>query len=383
MIVQGVALEQFRLHKVFHLRFEQPTTVISGLNASGKTSIIEALQLLATGESFRAQKIHEMVGFGAELGRIKGSIRLSDTTGAAANLEQTFAQPDELEKKDLEIILTRGEVQGKKTPFRLFSVNGVRRQKRTAVGFLKTVVFRPEDMRLVEGSPSRRRQFLDTPLTMLFSEYAQALTAYEQTLKRRNKLLEAVRERLQPRTVLEFWNRALIKHGTVLQEERSVFFQFCTTVAFPYRFRAQYLPSLITAERQAEYLDREIIVGHSLIGPHKDDFQVLFDDERSGSELDVAVYGSRGQQRLAVLWLKHAELSYIEHHTQELPVLLLDDIMSELDEESQGLVFQLLGSQQSIVTTTDEKVAEAICAHLGAEHVQWVKMKELSVRIQS
>lgn len=391
MIVHGLALEQFRIHSSLHLKFEQPTTILSGANASGKTSIIEALQLLATGDSFRAGKLKEMVAFGAELGRVKGIVRVGtgepdddDATMSAAEraaavreMEQGFSDPDSLEQKDIEVILTNGQVQGKKSPYRLFSVNGVRRQKRTAAGVLKTVVFRPEDMRLVEGSPSRRRSFLDTPLSMLFGEYAQSVTAYDQTLKRRNKLLEAVREKEQPRSVLEYWNKALIKHGTVLQEERQAFFQFCGSVPFPYSFRAQYQPSLISEERQAEYLDREIIVGHSLIGPHKDDFGVLFDDSRVGTNLDVATYGSRGQQRLAVLWLKHAELSYIEHHTHDLPVLLLDDIMSELDDDSQGLVYELLGSQQSIVTTTDPAVAEAIVEHLQGEKVQWVKMKEL------
>ena len=359
MTILGIALEQFRLHQAMHLLFDKKTTVITGLNASGKTSIIEAIQLLATGESFRAQKIDEMVAFGVEYGRVKGKLRTSDD-----------------EEKELEVLLTRGVVQGKKTPFRIFSVNGVRRQKRGAVGFLKTVVFRPEDMRLVEGSPARRRDFLNTPLSLLFSDYAAALQAYEQTLKRRNKLLETVRDHQQPRSVLTFWNQALIKHGSILQTERAEFFEFCKTVAFPYTFSAQYQPSVISQARQDEYLEREIIVGHSLIGPHKDDFTIQFADTRTGTVIDAAIYGSRGQQRLAVLWLKTAELSYIEHHTNELPVLLLDDIMSELDAESQGLVYQLLGTQQSIVTTIDPAVAATVSERLGQTEVQQVVLQE-------
>lgn len=367
MFVRKVLLDRFRIHGSILLEFKRRTTVILGQNASGKTSVIEALQLLATGNSFRAEKIQEMVAFGSELGRVKGIIELE---GSILDL-LTNPESSSEEKYELEVLLTRGLVQGKKTPFRLFSVNEVRRQKRTATGILKVVSFRPEDMRLVEGSPSRRREFLDMPLSLLYSEYEQAIDAYENTLKRRNKLLEAVREGEQPRSVLQYWNLSMIKHGEVLQKYRSRFVASFASVTFPYNFSIEYQASVISAERQAEYLDREILSGHSLIGPHKDDFIVTMPQAESKTErVDVAVYGSRGQQRLAVLWLKTCEMEYITSETKEYPVLLLDDILSELDSDSRGLVTQLLGKTQAIITTIDESGVDLVREKVGEENVQ-------------
>ncbi len=380
MFIRKLLLERFRIHTSLLLEFTHKTTVVLGANASGKTSIIEAAYLLSTGSSFRAEKILEMVSFGSELGRVKGIVELQDSQSIEALLEAKN------EQVELEVLLTRGLVQGKKTPFRLFSVNGVRRQKRLATGKFKVVAFRPEDMRLVEGSPSRRRDFLNAPLSLLYPEYERALTTYEQTVVRRNKLLEAVRERLQPSSVLQFWNVSMLKNGEAVQKYRRDFVASFATLKFPYDFTIHYLPSVMSAARQEEYLSREIASGHSLIGPHKDDFEVLMKAphqtavEKKGNtepiddRIDVAVYGSRGQQRLAVLWLKTGELEFVREQTQEFPVLLLDDILSELDKDSQGLVTDLLGKQQSIVTTIDPAAVELVREKVGTENVQVIEM---------
>lgn len=363
MFVQKVALDKFRIHSSLLIEFTQRTCIVVGPNASGKTSIIEALHLLATGNSFRAERIQEMVAFGNEIGRVKGIVVLDDSP--------------EQEEQTVEVLITRGIVQGKKTPFRLFSVNDIRRQKRTASGIIKVVSFRPEDMRLVEGSPSRRREYLDMPLSLLYPSYEQALTAYENTLKRRNKLLEAVRDREQPRTVLQYWNMGVIKYGQLVQKYRSKFLNSFSGVYFPYDFTVHYLPSIISEERQAEYLEREIASAHSLIGPHKDDFSVhMFSSQSETGEVDVAIYGSRGQQRLAVLWLKTAELAFVTEETKELPILLLDDILSELDSESRQLVIQLLGKTQAIITTTEESGLQLFEHQLGKENLQVVRLNE-------
>ncbi len=383
MFIRKILLERFRIHRSLLLHFTTKTAIIIGHNASGKTSVIEALYLLSTGNSFRAEKILEMVAFESELGRVKGIVELQDSQPIEALLD---AKNEELE---LEVLLTRGAVQGKKTPFRLFSVNGVRRQKRQATGKLKVVAFRPEDMRLVEGSPSRRRQFLDAPLSLLYPDYEQALTNYEQTLVRRNKLLEAVREREQPQSVLQYWNMSMLKNGEIIQKCRRDFIASFSTVQFPYDFSIQYNPSVMSQARQDEYLGREIASGHSLIGPHKDDFQVLMPAPTTqavsaeNTTIDVAVYGSRGQQRLAVLWLKTAELAFVREQTQEFPILLLDDILSELDEDSQGLVTDLLGQQQSIVTTIDPAAVERVAHKVGKENLQVIQMNSATAVYRS
>ncbi|MDQ3008398.1 MAG: AAA family ATPase, partial [bacterium] len=309
-----VTLEQFRNYQAKTYTFPTPTTVIVGPNAHGKTSVIEAIALLGTGSSFRAQRTEEMIRFDQELARVTGLIRPDKRAVSEVNSDE-----DEADETTLEAIITRGEVQGKKTQYRLFSVNQVRRRKKDFLGHLTTVTFRPEDMRLIEGSPSRRRTFMDTPLSTLDQEYAQSLQTYEQTLLRRNKLLHAIRENEQPRTVLSYWSMALVKHGEYLQKVRAAFLESLNGVSFPLHFRVVYQPSIISAERLAEYADREVIVGHTMIGPHKDDFQVTLPAselrvaEPSYSNVDTAIspsdflaieqYGSRGQQRLAVLWL--------------------------------------------------------------------------------
>jgi DNA replication and repair protein RecF len=136
------------------------------------------------------------------------------------------------------------------------------------------------------------------------------------------------------------------------------------TIGFRFTLQIKYLPSLISTARVAEYLDRELMVGHSLIGPHKDDFAVVFPgsllDESNTDWLEIAKYGSRGQQRLAVLWLKLGELEYVRHKLGAQPMLLLDDILSELDHESRSIVFELLETYQTVITTADDETLSEI-----------------------
>ncbi len=349
MKISGLALQNVRGHSSLVLKFPEMATVIVGPNASGKTTIIEALSLLATGESFRAGKIEEMINFDAELGRIKAVV---------ADLRDSESGKDEIEA-----VLTNGEVQGKRTAKRLFSVNGIRRRKKDAIGKFYAVVFRPEDMRLIEGSPGRRRNFLDAPLLALHHEYARSAKEYDQVLRRRNKLLLQVREGEQPRTSLQYWNLSLVKHGEIVQRYRRQFLQTFREVSFPLDFLIEYKPSVISESRIGQYLDREIAVGHTLVGPHKDDFVVTL--PINSDFRDIAVYGSRGQQRLAVLWLKFCEIEYASAQLNEKPLLLLDDILSELDNDSRKLALAVVPEYQTIITTTQRQVVKNIAKKIS------------------
>lgn len=398
MILTGIALQNFRLHKNYFLKFTEEITVIIGENAIGKTSIIEAINLLATGNSFRAGKVEEMIDFDSDLARVKGKVAeavveqgqttdLSEKSGDSNSGLSNSNSSANNHTDEIEVILTRGIVNGKRTQHRLFSVNGVRRRKKDATGKFYTVVFRPEDMRMIEGSPSRRRTFLDTALSLLHLEYEVALKNYELTLKRRNKLLQQIQEHKQPKTVLHYWDLQLVKYGMVLQEYRQRFLNSFESVAFPVEFSIEYDASVISSERIEQYEEREILAGHTLIGPHKDDFIVYLHSWRNKQnknmqnkkkqnkekqKLRLDLYGSRGQQRLGVLWLKFCELEYLQKYenTQEgtpastkeqIPlVLLLDDILSELDDESKALALSVLKNYQSVVTTTEPTVLEDI-----------------------
>ncbi len=339
MQLDSLHLTDFRLHSRKHLDFSTPTTILVGDNASGKTAVLEAIYLLSSGSSFRAKLTSELISFSSEFARVAANITNSDS-------EQT----------QLQILFTRGELQGKKVSSRTFFVNDVKRQRRRLTSFLSSVLFRPEDMRLVEGSPARRRGFLDAVLSQVSQEYERAVRAYEQALRRRNKLLVQVRAGEQPRTSLNYWTQTLLKHGEVIQEARRQFFSHTASVSFPLHLQAVYAPSIVSIARQTEYADREIAAGHTLIGPHKDDFRVELELELE--QRDIAVYGSRGQQRLAVLWLKLCERSYLQSKLDAMPLLLLDDIWSELDDNSRALVEQILPEQQAIITTTHLELAE-------------------------
>ncbi|MBT3250163.1 MAG: AAA family ATPase [Candidatus Pacebacteria bacterium] len=345
MQLNQLALAHFRSYDSKLIKFDYPTTIIVGPNAAGKTSIIEAIHLLASGDSLRATKIEQMIGFEQELARVKGKVQASD---------------DEV---TLEVILTRGEVQGKKVQKRIFSINDTRRAKRKFVGQLLTVVFRPEDMRLVEGSKRRRRDFMDIPLSLIDSEYLRAVNTYGKALTKRNRLLTQIREGLMPRETLTFWTLTVLKHGQIIQKKRQQFLDFFKSVDFPVPFSVEYDSSLMTEERMEKYAEREIAAGHTLIGPHKDDLivKLAVETEASGEERrDIALYGSRGQQRMGVLWLKTCELSFLEHETQEKPLLLLDDVLSELDDSHQQLVLNLLDGNQTIITTASFETAQEI-----------------------
>jgi len=343
--ISGLWLQTFRNYSEKIFQFTNNITVLVGANGIGKTSILEALSVLSSGESFRASKIEEMIHFDAEYGRVQARFEIIDSDEDSITLEA---------------MINAGSVLGKKTQKRVFSVNGVRRLRKDVIGKLLTVVFRPEDLRLVEGSKARRRGYLDGPLSLIDQQYAQALKDYEHLLRRRNKILEQIKERKTDESSLVYWDENLLKSGEYIQEKRAAYIDTFSQVSFPKEFTCTYQPSLLNAERLAQYQSRSIAAGHTLIGPHKDDFMIELEGR------DVAAYGSRGQQRLAVLWLKMCERAFLLQTTQTLPVLLLDDIFSELDSDSQTLIFSLMSQGQTIITSADHGVADRINAHFDS-----------------
>lgn len=345
MKLHTLTLASFRNYHQQTFSFPADTTVILGPNAAGKTAIIEAIHLLASGDSFRVTKIEQMIEFEAEYGRVEGVVQ---TNG---------------DKLGLGVMLTRGEVQGKRSRKRIFSINHTNRAKCKFVGQLLTVVFRPEDMRLVEGSPRRRRDFMDIPLGLIDREYARALQTYGGALIKRNKLLSQIRESEMPRSALTYWTMTILKHGQLVQQKRRQFLEFFAGVEFPLPFSVEYDLSAMTQERLDKYAEREIAAGYTLIGPHKDDLIIKLAVETettSEKKRNIALYGSRGQQRLGVLWLKTCELAFLEAETQAKPVLLLDDILSELDVEHRQLVLSLLDGNQAIITTAAAQTAQEV-----------------------
>jgi len=170
--------------------------------------------------------------------------------------------------------------------------------------------------------------------------------------------LEAIRETGAPRTQLFFWNQLLIRNGDLITRKRGEFIDSINHHQSPnnrFQYQIEYDRSVISEQRLEQYKEEEVVAGATLVGPHRDDWRIKM-GELTGKEdvgRDLSAYGSRGEQRLAILWLKLCELAFIKERTRELPILLLDDIFSELDQEHRGMVWEVVGGRQTIITTAE------------------------------
>ncbi len=330
MILSSVTLGNFRSYSKQTFQFSPATTLIVGPNTSGKTNILEAIAFLATGKSFRADSDREMIAWNEELGR--ASAVVGDTK--------------------LEALVTGGVIGGQPAPFKKYVVNGVSRRLVDFLGNLRVVLFWPEHLALVTQSPSLRRRYLDSVLVQVDREYRRNLLSYERGLRQRNSLLERIKEGFAQKSQLLFWDQLLIKAGGYITDKRGAFIDFINNYQLtnlPMN-KLTYDKSVISESRLEQYAMEEVAAKATLVGPHRDDFIFYKNDK------ELSKFGSRGEQRLAVLWLKLAELSYIQQEVGERPMLLLDDIFSELDSVHRALVFDLIGKQQTIITSAESGV---------------------------
>ncbi|MBI2008316.1 AAA family ATPase [Candidatus Amesbacteria bacterium] len=300
-----ISLQNFRSYEKAEFTFENRNVII-GENGSGKSNLIEAIYLLATGKSFRAERDEEMVRYGEGFFRVVGEI------GGLGEIGVTLKE-------------------GKS-----FEVNGVHRRMMDFVGHIRAVMFGPQDMELVTGSPGGRRRYLDFVISQVDREYRRSLVSYEKGLRQRNKLLDLIRDGIAGRNQLFFWDRLLIKNGEYITGKREEYL----------RDLAEYDKSVISEVRLKQYEVEEVAAGSTLVGPHRDDFIINLDGR------DVSKFGSRGEQRMMVWRLKQKEIKYLGGE----PVLLLDDIFSELDHKRRDEVMKLVEGYegQVIVTTADE-----------------------------
>lgn len=354
MIISKVRLSNFRNFKSKLISFSSKTTVIVGPNASGKTNILEALYLLSAGKSFKAKVQEEMIKHRGEITRVKGLFM------------------EDKAKLIHEVVLTRGEItigsNPKKTeraPRKKLMVNGIGKRLFNFAGNFKVVLFGPWEMDLVTESPSTRRRYLDSVLFQVDKEYRRAVLSYEKGLRQRNKLLFRIRENPSgysgqggaSRSQLLFWDRLLIKNGDYISAKRAEFINFVNeTPDFNHQdFSLEYDNSAISEARLEQYKREEVAAATTLVGPHRDDFcfKLKAGERKIRRARDLSKYGSRGEQRMGVLWLKLAELKFIEEASGQKPALLLDDIFSELDHEHRNIVMDVVGGQQTIITTAD------------------------------
>ncbi len=383
MFLSRLQLENFRNYGKLDLSFDAPVTLVQGRNGQGKTNLLEAVYYLATSKSRHARTEREVVNRAAAdepipYGRIRGEVMRTE------------------QSTTLEILFTRRNDRLNFT--KQARVNGAPRRSMDLIGHLRAVLFLPEDLTLISGSPSERRRYIDVALCQIDRVYCQALSRYQKVVTQRNSLLRQLQEQGQvdsPSVAarLSFWDEQLVEHGTRVLTRRHRFLADLAPIAGSVHAELTqqqealgllYLPSFNTGlysdgdylrlreseEVRAEELtlteaDAEIIgqrfrerlevrrgvelkAGSSLYGPHRD--ELVF----TVNGWNLRTYGSRGQQRTGALALKLAELQAMAEATGEKPILLLDDVMSELDAQRRAALLDALTDvRQGIVTTTD------------------------------
>jgi DNA replication and repair protein RecF len=376
MWLKRLALTNFRSYVRLGLELPPGVVVFHGANGQGKTNLLEAVYVLATTKSTRAGGDRELLSWQA----------LSEPT-AFARVAASIGRADGEVHVD---VLLRAEGDGEATNgsgptiSKQIRVGGLPRRAVEYVGTVNAVLFSPEDVALVGGPPAGRRRYLDITVSQVNPRYLRALQRYNKVLAQRNHLLRQVRDRRQPMALLEPWDTELATSGSYLIAERERLLSglnarlpdlYRSLSGGRGRLEVAYrstlatsrpappvpvgsheppppLPSPALQERfQACLLagrDRELAQGVSLVGPHRDDLDFLVDGIQQG------VYGSRGQQRLSVLALKLAEVEFMRTETGEDPLLLLDDVLSELDPAKQRFVLQTIHDDgQTLLTATD------------------------------
>ncbi|HEX7042590.1 MAG TPA: DNA replication and repair protein RecF [Patescibacteria group bacterium] len=337
MILTSILLQHFRSYTQQKFDFDNGFTVIIGPNTAGKTNLSEAVNLLLIGKSFRTSSEIDMIEFGQEVARVQGL--LEENLNDKLKLEVAIASPQ----------VTGGRFSKK------FLMNGVPKLRSAFFGLLPLVLFRPEELEIIIDGPSLRRNFLDTVLEQTDKIYANANRTYERSLRQRNALLRAAQE-TGNRNAEQFayWDDLLIENGQILTQKRSEFLDFVNKADQTiFYLQTTYDKSTISRERLDEYQVAETGAGVTLVGPHRDDFFVTM--KVGKEEKDIRHFGSRGQQRLAVLQLKMLQIEYIVEKVGKRPLLVLDDIFSELDNSHIQLVLDNVQKSQSILTTTHKE----------------------------
>jgi DNA replication and repair protein RecF len=367
MHVTHLTLRDFRAYERLELNLEPGTSLFYGPNAAGKTTILEALFFLATTRSPRAGADREVVRWDAE-----GDIGTPPFTRLLCDVKRNDG------KVRLEVIVQRrADDDGQLIGASVKTVRVDRKNVRALdlVGNLRVVLFTPSDLALITGAPSERRRYLDVTLSQLDGRYVRTLSHYNKVVQQRNSLLRAWRERRRPQRgaadELAFWDRELSLSGAYVLRERRRAVDELNTLIGPIFLRvtagsqpliAAYQSSVAGLdgtpdERAIEtafvaHLERirddEIGRGQTLIGPHRDDLVLAM------GSVAIGTYGSRGQQRSATLALKLGEAELMRARAGDAPVLLLDDLLSELDAERRSHLLEVLArpDQQTLVTAT-------------------------------
>jgi DNA replication and repair protein RecF len=375
MRLNHLSLTNFRLFSRLDTDLPRQILLLEGNNAQGKTSLLEAIYFLATFTSFHAQNDRQLINF-----------IVSEEALAVSRLVANFSRADKEVRLEVRLIQELNGSGGTRLRKEVL-IDGVKTPPNRAVGCFTSVIFLPQMTRILEGGPDERRRYLNLCIAQSERSYTQILADYNQTLTQRNALLKQLNERGGDEKQLDFWDQLLSSKGAVLIQARihaieelgqiairihekltgsrevlRLFYQPSYDpipkpdgqIALPMQTKMQRTGFTLNqiqqgfSARLSELHREEIVRGVTTIGPHRDEFRVQCNG------VDLNDYGSRGQIRTALLSLKLAEVNWLKDKTGEWPVLLMDEILAELDEERRACVLEYLQNvEQAILTTTD------------------------------
>lgn len=348
MILNSLTLKNFRSYTKAEFTFDPKLTIIVGPNAAGKTNLVEALGIISTGKSFKTGKEKQLIKF----------------SKVAAHIKALLSDGDDSEDLEVAIAETPNGMLQKK-----YTVNGAPKRRDGFAGKIPAVLFTPLDLDIVSGQPGGRRRFLDEVLEQTDREYDAALTLYSKALRQRNALLEYVQKSgRRDESRFAYWDNLLIANGQIIAEKREALIQYINSqekALFP--FMLTYDKSVMSRERLLQYKDAEVGAGVTLVGPQRDDVFIQTFHPVSEELEDVKHFCSRGQQRLVTLELKKAQIAYLQRALEVQPLLLLDDIFSELDNTHIDHVLHMTNNFQTIITTTHKEfvsIGEAMKTHV-------------------
>ncbi len=334
MIVRSLELSEYRNYESLSISFDPGTNLICGDNAQGKTNLLEAVYECAVARSHRGSKDREVIRFGED----EGHIRL---------LAEKGERPVRID-----LHLRKNKPKGA-------AIDGVPIKRVSELfGVLHVVFFSPEDLKIIKSSPQERRRFMDEELCQLDKVYTADLICYNKALLQRNNLLKAPEESEEFRTLLDVLDEQLVRYGLAVMEAREAFIREVDALAGPIHaeltggresLQLVYAPSVQPGQMETKlflYRDMDIRSGSTTLGPHRDDVEFYING------IDVRKFGSQGQQRTAALSLKLAEIELVRRKINDTPVLLLDDVLSELDSDRQERLLKSLKGVQTLLTCT-------------------------------
>ena len=347
MIIKSIELKNFRNYEQLEIAFDNATNILFGDNAQGKTNILESAYVSATTKSHKGSRDKEMIRFGEEEAHIRTVVCKKD---------QDF---------QIDLHLKKNRAKG-------IAINQVPIKKASDLfGILNIVFFSPEDLNIIKDGPTERRRFLDLELCQLDKIYLSDLTAYNKVLKQRNTLLKDMIFRPDLKDTLPVWDEQLVEYGKRIIRRRQMFIEELYEIVHRIHMNLsgnqemltiKYEPSVDSIFFEDELFrasDRDRKLCQTSVGPHRDDISFLLGD------IDIRKYGSQGQQRTAALSLKLSEIELVKKSIGDTPVLLLDDVLSELDSNRQNYLLNSIHDIQTIITCTglDEFVKNKFQIH--------------------